>query len=480
MENVFLLLICAVIILVCVCSSKVLYRFGVPALLIFLVLGMLCGSDGIFKIQFDDYNLANEICSFGLVLIMFYGGIGANWKTAKATAPQAILMSTLGVLLTALLTGLFSYLVLKTSLLEGLLLGAVVGSTDAASVFSILRSRKLNLKGGLSSLLEIESGSNDPCAYMLTAVILSLLSGGGEPILLLLAKQLFFGVGIGWLLAKVTIFLLKRVHLEIEGLYPIFVLAVAVLTYSLSSVLGGNGYLGVYIAGILIGNAKIPHKVSLVRFFDGISWLMQIMLFFVLGLLSFPSQLPAVTLSGILISLFMMLIARPAATFAILSFFKTPWRQQVLVSFAGLRGAASIVFAVYAVIHPAHIGIDIFHIVFFIALFSVSLQGTLLPVIAKKLNLVDSKEPVLKTFNDYEETLGDHLYEVTLSSTDPWTGKPILEAEIPEGILIVVILRHGNSIVPKGSTVLEDGDTLVLSGEGLSELPIAHHAEIKK
>lgn len=464
----FYLILFALVVLVCVTSSKLLYRFGVPALLIFLVLGMLSGSDGIIGIQFNDYNMAEKACSLALVFIMFYGGFGTNWKMAKPIAPQAILMSTLGVLLTAVLTGLFSYLVLETTLLESLLLGAVVGSTDAASVFSILRSRKLDLKGGLSSLLEVESGSNDPCAYMMTMILLTFITGEVENIILMLFKQVGFGLLIGFGLAKLAVFLLKRFRLEIEGLYPIFVMAIAVLSYALSDFTGGNGYLSVYLTGIIIGNSKIPHKKSLVRFFDGISWIMQIMLFFMLGLLSFPSQLQLITGTGLLIALFMLFVARPAATFAILSWFKVPVKQQLFVSWVGLRGAASIVFAIMAITRVSGLGTDIFHIVFFIALFSVAVQGSLLPLVAKKLDLVDTSESVLKTFNDYEEELSGKLTEMVLNTGNPWIGQTLLEANIPEGILIVMIKRGKETIVPNGSTELCLGDVLVMNGADMA------------
>ena len=259
----------AVVLLVCVASSKFLYRFGVPTLLIFLALGMLCGSDGLVGIYFDNYNFAKEICSVGLVFIMFYGGFGTNWKVARPVAFPSILMSTLGVIITAGLTGLFCFFVLKTSLLEGLLIGSVVGSTDAASVFSILRSRKLNLKGGLASLLEIESGSNDPIAYMLTLVVLTLMSPSGNDfasIIIMLISQIGLGLLIGFLLALIAVAVLHHFEFEIVGLYPIFIVGIAILSYALSEFLGGNGYLSVYISGIVLGNSRIFHKRSLVHF----------------------------------------------------------------------------------------------------------------------------------------------------------------------------------------------------------------------
>lgn len=463
------MIICSLVLLICITSTKILYKFGVPILLIFIVLGMLFGSDGIVGIYFDNYELASDICSIALIFIMFYGGFGTNWKMAKPIAVQSILMSSLGVVITAGLTGLFSSIVFKTSLLEGLLIGAVIASTDAAAVFAILRSQKLNLKGSIASILEIESGSNDPFAYMLTIIILGLMSNQGYgSIVPMLLNQIIVGILASIVLAKLSVYLLRNVMFEIEGFYPIFITAIAILAYSLSEYFGGNGYLSVYITGIIIGNSKIPHKKSIFQFFDGVSWLMQILLFFLLGLLAFPSQMPSVMFKGISISIFMILIARPIATFSILSWFKVPIKEQLFISWVGIRGAASIVFAIFAVTYDVHINYDIFHIIFFIALFSVSVQGTLIPKVARKLDLIDDDQSVLKTFNDYKENKSTKLIEFTISENSPIANKSIMDSNIPEDILVVMIKRKGDVLVPNGSTVILPGDTLVLSGNTLA------------
>ncbi|WP_312642248.1 potassium/proton antiporter [Hydrogenoanaerobacterium sp.] len=467
------MIIGAVILLLAVASSKVFYRFGVPSLLLFLVLGMVFGSDGIFGIGFDNFEAASKICSIGLIFIMFFGGFGTNWKIAKPVATKAVLLSTLGVGLTALLTGLFCQLVLKTSLLEGFLIGSVLASTDAASVFSILRSRNLNLKDGLASLLEIESGSNDPFSYMLTVIVISIMTGNNQqPVLLLLGKQVIFAIVIGVILALLAASVLRFINLEIEGLYPILVTAVVVLGYALSEWVGGNGYLCVYIIGIILGNSKILHKRSLVHFFDGVSWLMQILLFFTLGLLSFPSQLHNVLVPGVLISVFLIVAARPIATFAILTPFKVPFKSQLLVSWVGLRGAASIVFAIFAVNSGALVNNDIFHIVFLVALLSVGLQGSLIPLIAKKLDLVEPDISVFKTFNDYQDESLTKLVEVEIAPNSPWAGKNVMDANIPEEILVVMVKRGNKMLVPKGSTMIKVGDVMVLSGNSFDNIPM--------
>ena len=471
-----LMIISGLILITCITSTKVLYKFGVPMLLIFIVLGMLFGSDGIIGIAFDNYELANQLCSIGLVFIMFYGGFGTNWKMAKPVAIPSVLMSSLGVIITAGLTGLFCHFALKMNLLEGILVGTIIASTDAASVFAVLRAQKLNLKGSLASLLEVESGSNDPIAYMMTIVVLSIMKNASEFSMWsafdIVVTQIGLGLIIGFLFAKIAVYTLRTSNFEIDGFYTIFVMAVAILSYSVSEVLGGNGYLSVYISGIIIGNSKIPHKKSIFHFFDGISWTMQILLFFILGLLSFPSRIPYVTVTSVSISLFMIIIARPLATFIILSPFKFTTKEKIFISWVGLRGAASVVFAIMAVTYGVNIENDIFHIIFFIALFSVSIQGTLIPKIANLLDLVDTEDQsaVLKTFNDYTGEINTDLLEVNITQDSKWINKTIMDANIPEEILIVMIKRNNSILVPKGSTIIKEGDILVLSGNNIKSL----------
>ena len=460
-----IMIICGLVLLISITSTKILYKFGVPILLIFIMLGMLFGSDGIVGIYFNDYQLTNKIATVALIFIMFFGGFGTNWSMAKPVAIPSILLSTLGVVFTAGLTGVFCFLVFKTTLLEGLLIGSIVGSTDAASVFAILRSQRLNLKGSIASMLELESGSNDPCAYMLTTIVLGIMSNSNNGnIFIMVLSQILLGGMVAVVLAKLSIYLLRHFKFEIEGFYPIFMTAIAVLAYSLSEYLGGNGYLCVYITGIIIGNAKIPHKKSIFQFLDGISWLMQIMLFFLLGLLAFPSKIPLVIGKGILISIFMILVARPVAIFSILFWFKIPIKQQIFIAWVGIRGAASIVFAIFAETYGVSMNNDIFHIIFFIALFSVIVQGTITPKLAKKLDLIDNEESVFKTFNDYKEDKSTSLVEFTIDEHNIIANKTIMDANIPEDILVVMIKRNGDVFVPNGSTEILPGDILVLSG----------------
>lgn len=476
------LIITSVLIILCAFSTKLLYRFGVPSLLIFLALGMLMGSDGIGGIYFDNFQLAENISTLALVIIIFYGGFGTKWSTAKPAVVKASLLSSLGTFITAFVAGFFCYLILNVPFLYGLLFGSVVASTDAASVFSILRSRKLNLKNELVPLLEIESGSNDPFAYMMMILVISAIryegTGTALPSLLgAFALQIGLALLIGAAVSVLSVILLRRLKLEVDGIYQVLLMAIVLLSFSLCTLLGGNGLLCIYILGIVVGNSKILHKVSLVHFYDGLSWLMQVAIFFVLGLLSFPSRMSALIIPGILLSLVIIFIARPISVFAILSWFKVPVKQQFLTSWVGLRGAASIVFAIVAVSALGEsIPYDLFHLVFFVALFSILLQGTLTPFVAKKLDLVDEDErnSVMKTFTDYYGNTHTRLYEYMITGKDNLANKRIVDSNIPEEILIVMLRRGGETIFPRGSTELLENDVLVVSGDDFKffdELP---------
>lgn len=462
-----LMLCCGLILLICITSSKVLYRFGVPLLLIFIFLGMIFG---VMVIDFSDFQLTGKIASIALVFIMFYGGFGTNWSMARPKAAPSILMSTLGTIITFFITGVFVYLIFKISFLESLLIGAVVSSTDAASVFAILRSQKLNLEGSLASLLEVESGSNDPVACMLTLIILTLMGGGTVMNLIpLVISQIVIGVMIGTLIAMASIYLIRHANFEIESFYIIFIIAMAIISYSLSEWMGGNGYLSVYISGIIIGNSKIPHKKTLVHFLDGVSWIMQIILFFILGLLANPIELPKVIGKSVVISLGIIFIARPISVFLVLKKFDFNTKEKLFIAWVGLRGAASIVFAIFALNYGISINNDIYHIIFFIALISVGVQGTLIPIIAKRLELLDNNSSVLKTFNDYVEEKNTKVMEVKIEGNCKLINKSIMDANIPEEILIAMIKREGEIIIPKGASIIKEGDILVVVGNCLED-----------
>lgn len=456
----------ACIMLVCVFLNRVADRAGIPILLAFILLGMLFGSDGIWKIEFSDFRFAEQICSVALIFIMFYGGFGTNWRLAKPVAVEAAVLSTVGVALTAGITGLFCHLVLKMELMESFLLGSVISSTDAASVFSILRSKKLGLKDNTDSLLEMESGSNDPCSYMLTVVALTVMAGGADPrqVAWMVFTQFAVGILAALVIAAFSLWMLQRFQFGAAGFDTVFVTAAALLAYGASALLGGNGYLSVYIVGIILGNSKIKNKVSLVAFFDGVTGLMQMTVFFLLGLLAFPSRLPSVAFVALAAALFLTFVARPLSVFLLMKPFGARRQQKLLVSFAGLRGAASIVFAIMATVSDVYVKEDIFHIVFFIVLLSIAFQGTLIPWAAKKLDMIDAKLDVRRTFTDYVDAVPVQFVELTVGPGHPWTGKRLSELELVRDLLIVLILRGGENLIPGGDTELLEGDRVVISG----------------
>lgn len=476
------ILLVAAVILLCLSLNKMSNKLGIPMLLAYILLGMMFGTDGILKIPFDNFTIAEQICTVSLIFIMFYGGFGTNWKQAKPVAGKAVLLSTVGVILTAVTTGAFCHFILKMDFWESMLVGSVISSTDAASVFSILRSKRLNLKNNTASMLEVESGSNDPCSYMLTVIILTIMSGelSGSSLVVMIFSQIIFGILVGVVVALAAAFILKKVNFATDGFDTIFVFSMALVSYAGASMINGNGYLAAYIAGIILGNTPLHHKKSLVHFFDGITGLMQMLIFFLLGLLAYPSQLPKILPIALAIAVFLTFVARPVSVFAILMPFRCPVKQQLLVSWAGLRGAASIVFAIMATVSPAYTKNDLFHIVIFIVLFSISIQGTLLGLVAKKLDMIDENGNVMKTFSDYSDEMPVEFVKISIKAGHPWENRRIKDLTSLPDLLLVLILRGEERIIPNGNTVVLAGDKIVLSalspeenlGICLTEIPI--------
>ena len=482
-----LILLVAVVLILCVFSDRLSGKIGVPALLIFIGIGIFFGCDGPVKIPFENYEFASYVCDTALIVIMFTGGFSMNWKSAKPVMIKAGLLSTLGVAVTAGVTCLFCRFVLNFGFAESLLLGSVISSTDAASVFSVLRSKKLNLKNGLAPLLEAESGSNDPFSYMLTVI---LTDDSSTPILLLILSQLAFGVIFGGLTGILGAFISKRYKAQTEGFECILFLAFALFAYGLSSMLGGNGYLSVYIAGIIIGNAKSPKqgyhgKSPMQRFFNnvlgitlngkgkgiapseavvflnGVTGICQIAVFFLLGLLSTPSQFGESIMFAVPIYICLTLLSRPVAV-AIFGG-KSPIADRLFISLAGLRGASSIVFAILAIVSGVQTEHNIFNIVFCICLLSMLIQGSLLPTAAKKLDLIDDESDVLKTFNDYREDDLMTMMRMFIPEKHSWEGKKLSEITLPTGSLAVMIRRGKETLIPRGDTVIEANDSVILS-----------------
>ena len=465
------LFVVSVVIMCCIFFNKISDRFGLPMLLIFIVVGMLFGSDGIFKIPFENYTFAEQFCSVALIFIIFYGGFGTKWSEAKKVAGKSLVLSSVGVVATALLTGLFCHYVLHFEFLEGMLVGAVLSSTDAASVFSVLRSKQLNLKYNTASILELESGSNDPWAYMLTLILLSMIRSSRifNDYTYMLFAQVGYGVVLGAVIAVFAVYILRRVKFEISGFDTIFVSAIALLSYALPSMVGGNGYLSTYIVGIVVGNAGLTTTKTLVNFFDGVTGLAQILIFFLLGLLATPSIIPSIFGIAIAIAAFLTFVARPIATWLIMTPFKAPLNQQGVITWAGFRGATSIVFAIMATVENAVTHSDLFHVVFCVVLLSIGLQGTLLPFVARKLDMIDDDENVMKTFNDYSEEKEVQFIRLVIDENSRWVNKQIKDLELPRGVLIAMLLRGKETVRPNGAITLLPNDILVLCGEGFSD-----------
>lgn len=476
-----MLLIASIIILLSMFSSKLSQKIGIPSLILFIALGILFGEDGIFKIPLNDLELVKEICSVSLVFIIFYGGFNTRWKTAKPIAVRAVLLSTIGVLLTAAIVGLFCYYVLNIKLLESFLIGSIISSTDAASVFSILKSKRLALKNQSAPLLEVESGSNDPSAYMLTVIILSMMDNplSFNKYLSMLVVQFIFAILIAIALSYVTKYVIKYFNLENNELLIIFYVGLVLLVFAFSEKIGGNGYLATYIYGIIVGNQKIKNKTVVTNFFDGITALVQICVFFLLGLLAFPSKIPNIVLMALVIALFLTFIARPVSTFLILKPFKCSMNQIALVSFAGIRGASSIIFAIIATVSTTQIDNDIFHIVFCIVLLSILFQGSLLPIVAKKLNMIDVTGDVLKTFSDYNEENDVQFIRLVINEKHPWNNKRIKDLVLPVDILVVLLLRDNKVIIPRGETEILNNDVLIMAAPGFCDKTNIELKEIK-
>src|SRR5690554_817119 len=467
-ENI--LLLGSVLLLISIIAGKTSYRFGVPTLLLFLAIGMLAGSEGIGGIYFDNPKIAQFIGIVALNFILFAGGLETSFKTVKPILREGIALSTVGVLLTALVLGSFVYCISDFTFYESMLLGSIVSSTDAAAVFSILRSKSMALKENLRATLELESGSNDPMAYVLTIAFLTLVINqdqGLASIVPLFLQQMILGGIAGFAFGKTSKFIINKIKLDFEGLYPVLVIALMFITFSATDFVGGNGFLAIYICAVYLGNQDLIHKKTILKMYDGLAWLMQIVLFLTLGLLVFPSQVLPYMGIGLLISLFLIIVARPVSVFLSLVFFKMKLRRRFYISWVGLRGAVPIVFATY----PLLAGIDkanmIFNIVFFISLTSILIQGTTLSVVAKWLNVsIPSSE---KTLTPSEKFLEEHpkteMREIGIASGSKVVGQQIVDLEFPKTAIIAMIKRGDKYITPIGSTVIEADDLLIVLSE---------------
>jgi cell volume regulation protein A len=464
-ENI--LLVGSLLLLVSIVAGKTSYKFGVPTLLLFLAIGMLAGSDGVGGIRFDNPQIAQFIGIISLNFILFSGGLDTNWNSVKPILREGFALSTLGVLLTALSLGTFVWYITDFTIYESMLLGSIVSSTDAAAVFSILRSKSLALKTNLRPTLELESGSNDPMAYVLTIAFLTLVVNQDQDlasVVPLFLQQMILGGIAGFAFGKLSKFIINNIRLDFEGLYPVLAIALMFITFSATDFVGGNGFLAIYICAVYLGNQELIHKKTILKMYDGLAWLMQIVLFLTLGLLVFPSQVFPYMGIGLLISLFLILVARPISVFLSLVFFKMKLRRRFYISWVGLRGAVPIVFATY----PLLAGIDkanmIFNIVFFISVTSVLIQGTTLSIVAKWLNvaLPDKVKPITEIEKLILDLPKSSLQEFEIKPNFYAVNKRIVDLNFPKSAFIIMIKRNGEYIRPGGSTEILAKDILMV------------------
>ncbi len=467
MPTEYLILVAAVLLFFSVLASKASQKLGVPALLLFLVIGMLAGSEGVGKIYFDDPLLAQSFGVVALIFILFSGGLDTDWKDIRPVFVPGMVLSTAGVLATALCVGWFATVVLKFSLLEGALLGAIVSSTDAAAIFSVLRSRRVSLRGKLGPLLEFESGSNDPMAVFLTLGIIGLMttrSGSFAGLVQSFFVQFAVGVLVAYAASRLIVALNNRINLEYEGLYQVLMISLVLLTYSASVLLKGNGFLSVYLCAVLIGNRNFFFKKALKRSFEGFAWLMQIVMFLTLGLLVFPSRLVPVAGTGLLIALFLMFVARPIAVFACLAFSKFNFREKVMVAWVGLRGAVPIILATFPFLAGVPDADLFFNIIFFIVLTSVLFQGTSVAAVSRLLG-VDAplkNKPVYPIEVEYTGEINAELVDFIVPFDSEAAGKHIFDLGLPPECLIVLVSRNEKYFIPNGATMVEPGDVLLV------------------
>ena len=469
-ENI--LLLGAVLIFIGILISKSGFRFGVPTLLLFLLTGMLFGTDGL-GLEFSSAASAQFIGMIALSIILFTGGMDTKFSEIKPVLVPGLLLSTLALLLTTALTGAFIFCLammagmnLEISMLTAFLLAATMSSTDSASVFSILRSQKMNLKHNLKPLLELESGSNDPMAYMLTIILIQVINNPGAingwEIALNLAKQFGFAIIISIAIGKGIVWLMNRINLSNTALYSVMLLSIVFITFAITDMVGGNGYLAVYIAGLVVGNSKVILKNEMSKFMDSLTWLFQTIMFLALGLLVNPHELAGVAVAGLLIGAFMMFIARPLSIYTCLAPFKDlPLKAQTYISWVGLRGAVPIIFATYPVVYGIPGSNVIFNVVFFITLLSLILQGMSISWFAKKLHLDLPPEPEKEFDINLPDEISSTLNEVVITEKMLHHGNTLATMNIPHGNLAMLIKRNSKYLIPNGKMELHEGDIVL-------------------
>lgn len=460
-----LLLGFSTLVLVSIFIARISNNLGVPVLLLFLGVGMMAGSEGPGNIAFDDTGLAQSIGICSLIFILFSGGLSTHWNIVKPVLWPSLSLATIGVALTAGTVAIFANLVFNVPLLISLLLGSIVASTDAAAVFSIIGARNIKIKGKITPLLELESGSNDPMAVFLTIALIELIKVP-EVSFLRLSLQFVMEMGIGLAmglgLGKSIVFIINRLKIPIEGLYQVFVFAGAFFVYASTNLLHGSGFLAVYVAGMVVGNNNIVHKKNVFRFFDGMAWVAQIVMFLTLGLLVYPSHILTNFKTELSISLFLIIIARPLGVFISLMPFKFSIKEKIFISWVGLRGAVPIILATFPMLAGIYEAQWIFNVVFFIVITSALLQGWTIPFALDLLKLKDTYTPFITSPTEF-----NHLDEVDrvrinmiVPDNDTFNNQSIVSIKALQGCLIITVKRGDTYFVPAGGTILKSGDYL--------------------
>ena len=458
-----LILLAASLMLAAILSSKLSVRAGVPTLILFMGVGMLAGEDGVLGLAFDDFTLAHAVGTVALVLILFDGGLRTTWASVRSAWGPALVLSTIGVVVTATVTGVFAAWILSVPLGIGILLGSIVGSTDAAAVFAVLRGQRLHVHERLAATLEVESGSNDPMAVLLTLGTIAYLLGDMEPgwpmVGYFLRQALIGGAGgvlVGWLGAR----LVNRVQLDAAGLYPVLTLGLGLLAYGLTATLGGSGFLATYVAGILVGNAKLVFKRGILLAHDGGAWVAQIAMFVTLGLLATPSRIAEVAAEGTLVASVLIFVARPLAVVTTLAPFRFTLRELGFLAWAGLKGAIPIILALYPLLAGVEQGLLLFDVVFFVVVLSALLQGWTLPGVATRLGVratLPSPPPVSLEITSLSHVDGD-IVDYRVDATSFASGRRVRDLALPDTAVVAMLLRGNDVIPPRGSTLLQTGD----------------------
>lgn len=458
-----IILLSALLAIFGVLVSKLSPRFGVPVLVLFLGVGMLAGEDGIGRISFDNADAAHSIGTFALILILFDGGLQTSKKSIKRAWKPAALLASFGVVGTAAITGVAAMYILDLPLYLGLLLGAIVGSTDAAAVFSVMRNAGITIPSRIKATLELESASNDPMAIFLTIGLITLIqdsSTKATELAILFVSQMGVGAITGAVVGGLAVALFRRVTLMAIGLYPVFVMLFGVLAFGLASNLNGSGFLATFITGVIVGNSRFSYQRNTFVFIDGLAWLSQIAMFVILGLLVTPSELLHTWKEGLLIAVVLIFVARPLVAMPLLLLSRFSFKASVLISWVGLRGSVPIILAIFPLIFELPSAELIFNVVFFIVMISALLQGASLPFAARKLGLVletprgeSNTLEIVKVAKDKRE-----LIEIVLHTRSISTGKCISELGLPEDTVVALVARGESTLIPKGSTVLRAED----------------------